>query len=109
MCIFLSFGSVYANSIDKDWSDKAIEIILDIGENIEDDEYTYRQFFALREAICECVKPLKDTYRQQNFSGQVITNVAIGMADHDKYRLNQALIILQINTNNYSNGLVLIR
>jgi len=99
--IFFLYTGVQADKPNYDWGIEAIEITLDIGENIEDTMYTYEQFKYLKHAVLEYMKPISNAEKRRDFSNKFITKVAIGIAEQDVQYLNEALLFLQITMNNY--------
>lgn len=85
------------------WDDIIIDTMVDIGNNIENDEYTYDRFKYLKYAICEYNKESE----AKKANGILVTKIAIGMAQHDLAYINEALIIFQIGINRYTNIIVL--
>ena len=100
--IFILLFIPYAVQGDS-WDDIIINTMVDIGNNIENDEYTYNRFKYLKYAICEYNK--ESEVKKAN--GILITKIAIGMAQHNLSYINEALLIFQIGINRYTNIIVL--
>ena len=107
ICLFCICSVAQAET----WNDKAINIIIDIGENIDDPDYTNKCLIALREAICEEVKLIDNIEKKRELSSLIVTNVSIGITEQDITRLNEVLLILQITYNQYrtTNNIKLIK
>ena len=107
--LFCIIYAVQADAIEKEnYYNEAIDTIFNIGYNINDNEYMHEQFKVLRKVICSYCEYFKNDKEKQNFTSKIITKVAIGMAEHDINYLNEALIILQMSYNRFTNNIYLI-
>lgn len=104
LCIFCSFciiNTVQAETPNYQWGAEAVEVILNIGNNIDDNVYTSEQFKYLKYTLIEYIRPISNIEKKREFSQNIINKVAIGLAEKDIAYLNEALMFLQITMNNY--------
>ena len=101
--IIFSACAAQANNPEKDnIYNEAMNIIFEIGCNLQDNEYVNNEFIKFRAIICDYCNYFSSIEEKQDFSGKIVTNVALGITRQNVDYFNQALIILQLTHNRYA-------